>query len=297
MKFSRWFHYVWKVPLCGLIFFFGLIPGNLLATAIGLPVPELPVGVNEQILGQYTILASLILALGLVVLARGLSGGFLSRWLILFFITWIAYGVNNYFEAVIFTTTSAASVFSVVLYLPASLLCGAAVARLFPDDQQSPGFFSQAKAFFAGRTIGNWAWRLSAAFLAFPVIYYFFGRLISPIVLPYYLEGAGNLTLPGWNQLLPVLALRSLLFLLACLPILITWRLSYGRLFLALGLALFLLVGGISMMYVYWLAPVLRVTHSLEIFADELFYAGALILLLGRRMKQPAGRHVLVPAR
>jgi hypothetical protein len=79
------------------------------------------------------------------------------------------------------------------------------------------------------------------------------------------------------------------LFLLVCLPILITWRLSKNRLFLTLGLTLFILVGGLSMMSAYWLAPVLRVTHSLEIFADEMVYAGALILLLGRRMTQPEG--------
>ncbi len=297
MKSTSWLHYFWKLPFCGLLFFLGLIPGNLLATAIGLPAPEIPVGTDEATLGQYTILASLILALGLAALGRGLSGSFLARWLILFFFTWIAYAVNNYFEAAIFTTMSAASVFSVVLYLPASLLCSAAVAWLFPPDRQGESFFNQAKAFFAGRTVGNWAWRLFAAFLAFPLVYYFFGRLIAPIVLPYYLQGVSQLTLPGWNQILPVLALRSLLFLLICLPILITWRLSYGRLFLALGLALFLLVGGISMMYAYWLAPVLRVTHSLEILADEFFYAGALILLLGRHMTQPEGKRVLVPGR
>jgi hypothetical protein len=153
MKFTSLFHYFWKVPLCGLLFFIGLIPGNLLADWMGLPTPGMPVGADEATVGQYTVLASLILALGLAALARGLSGGFLSRWLILFFFTWIAYGVNNYFEAVIFTTTSAASPYMIVLYLPASLLCGAAVAWLFPPDKQGRSFFNQAKAFFGGRTI------------------------------------------------------------------------------------------------------------------------------------------------
>jgi hypothetical protein len=115
-------------------------------------------------------------------------------------------------------------------------------------------------------------------------------------VLPYYLQGTGQLTLPDWSQILPVLALRSLLFLLVCLPILITWRLSYGRLFLTLGLALFLLVGGIGMMYAYWLAPVLRVTHTLEIFADEMLYAAALILLLRWHRTQPEVEQIPVPA-
>ena len=119
--------------------------------------------------------------------------------------------------------------------------------------------------------------------------------LISPIVLPYYQQGVGQLTLPGWGQILPVLALRSLLFLLICLPVLIAWGLSNGRLFVTLGLALFLLVGGLGMMYATWLVPELRLTHTLEILADELVYAGALVLLLRKHAVQPAVEKIPVP--
>ena len=295
MKFTSWFHYLWKVPLCGLLFFIGFLPGNQLATWIGLPTPDMPIGADQAIVGQYTLLACLILALALAAVSRGLSGGFFSRWLILFFFTWIAYAVNNYFEAAIFSTMSAAALYSVVLFLPASLLCSAGVAWLFPPVMPGATFFAQARTFFAGRTLGNWTWRLGAAFLAFPLAYYLFGSLIAPIVLPYYQHGTNQLALPGWDQILPVLALRSLLFLLVCLQILIAWKLSNRSLFLTLGLALFILVGGIGMLEAYWLVPVLRVTHTLEIFTDEMVYAGALVLLLRRPMTQPAGERFLVP--
>ena len=135
-----------------------------------------------------------------------------------------------------------------------------------------------------------------AAYLAFPLAYLFFGRLISPIVLPYYQQGAGQLTLPGWELILPVLALRSLLFLLTCLPVVIAWGLSNGRLFVTLGLALFLLVGGLGMMYAYWLVPELRLTHTVEIIADELVYAGALVLLLRQPARQTASTPAALPA-
>jgi hypothetical protein len=91
MNFKSLLHYLWKIPLCGFLFFIGFIPGGQLATAMGLPAPEMPMGADPAIIGQYTLLTSLILALGLSVVSRGLSGGFLSRWLILFFFTWIAY--------------------------------------------------------------------------------------------------------------------------------------------------------------------------------------------------------------
>jgi hypothetical protein len=260
MNFKSLLPYLWKVPLCGFLFFIGFIPGGQLAAAMGLSMPEMPIGADPSIVAQYTVLTSLILALGLAGISRGLSCGFLSRWLILFFFTWIAYAV--------------------VLYLPAALLCSAAVAWFFPSIRPNVKFTAKARTFFANRTLGNGAWRLLAAFLAFPITYYFFGRLISPIVLPYYLRGTNELALPAWDRILPVLAVRSLLFLLACLPIVITWNLSSRSLFLSLGLTLFILVGGIALLEAYWLPTVLRLTHGLEIFADEMVYAGALVLLL-----------------
>lgn len=296
MYFKSLLHYLWKIPLCGFLFFVGFIPGGQLATMMGLSAPEMPMGADPAIIAQSTLLTSLLLALGLSAVSRGLSGGFLSRWLILFFFTWIAYGVNTYFEAMIFSTMSAASLYAVVLYLPASLFCSAAVAWLFPPVVKGEGYVTRTRSFFARRTLGSWAWRLFAAFLAFPMAYFIFGNLIAPIVLPYYLQGSNELALPGWNQLLPVIAIRSLFFLLACLPILIAWNLSNRRLFLTLGLALFILVGGIAMIQAYWLPNILRVTHGLEIFADEMVYAGALVFLLGRHVTQRKSEQVLMTA-
>jgi hypothetical protein len=286
MKSIAIIHNFWKIPLCGLMFFLGFIPGSQLAATIGLTAPGLPLGANQATLAQYTMLASVILALGLSILARGISGSFFARWMILFGLTWFAYGVNNYLEAAIFTTMSDVSLYTVALYFPASLLCSAAVAWLFPSKVQEEGFISQVRSFFEGRTPGSWAGRLLAAFLAFPVVYLLFGRLIAPIVLPYYVEGANQLTLPGWDLILPVAALRSLLFLVVCLPVVVTWKLSDRHLFLALGFTLFLLVGGLGMLYAYWLPPILRITHGLEIFADEMVYTGALLFLV----RKPAGQ-------
>jgi hypothetical protein len=42
---------------------------------------------------------------------------------------------------------------------------------------------------------------------------------------------------------------------------------------------------------------VLRVTHGLEIFADEMVYTGALVLLLGKRVTQPEDKQIPDPAR
>jgi hypothetical protein len=261
--------------------------GGMAAMGIGLPTPDLPAGVDPTTITQYTALGGLLLALPLAYLSRGLSGGFVSRWLILSLLIWIAQGVNNALEAAIFTTMSAAASYTVVMYFPASLLASAAVAWLFPPDTQGAGFSILVRSFFASRHSGEWAWRLLIAFLAFPLIYYSFGSLIAPLVLDYYRQGIAELALPGLDRLLPVLILRSLLFLFVCLPVLITWQASNWRLFVTLGVVLFMLVGGVNLLQAYWFPPILRMVHSLEILADEIVYAGALVVLLARNAPRP----------
>jgi hypothetical protein len=162
--------YLWKLPVCGLAFFGGLLLGGMVAMGIGLPTPDLPAGVDTTTLTQYTLLGSLILALPLAHLSQGLSGGFVSRWLILSLLIWISHGVNNALEAAIFTTMSVASSYTVVMYFPASLVSSAAVAWLFPPDTQGAGFSVNVRSFFASRHSGAWTRRLPVAFLAFPLM-------------------------------------------------------------------------------------------------------------------------------
>ena len=95
------------------------------------------------------LLVSLILAGCLAILSRKLSGGFVARWLIPSFLVWIAFGDSNVLAGAIFTSKSAASLFTIVLYIFASLLCGEAVAWLFPPQNNEADFIFLAKSFFA----------------------------------------------------------------------------------------------------------------------------------------------------
>ena len=278
--FKNSFTNLWKLSLCAFSFYGGTMLGGMAASMLGLPAPEMPAGAGQMVLGQVLLLISLILAGTLALLSRNLSGGFVGRWLAISLLVWIAYGVNNVLEGAIFTTMSAASLFTVVLYIIASLLCGAAAAWLFPPGHKGDISFSSVENFFARHTPISWTWRFLAAWLTFPLVYLSFGRLIAPLVMPFYEQGLFDLTLPTWGEILPVLFLRSLLFLIACLPVLILLPSSPRHMFWMLGLTLFLLVGGLSMLQAYWLPTELRLIHSLEILADELVYAGILVLLI-----------------
>jgi hypothetical protein len=272
-----------KVIAGGVALYIGELLGGAVAGLTGLPMPELPAGADPAALMAYMAVGDLILAAILGLLSSRLAGGFVARWLILALLTWVALGVNTVLEASIFSTFSAASPFTVIMYLVYGLVGGAAVAWLFQPAARGEGFGTRAQTFFARRSASGWIWRLVAALVAFPVIYLLFGSIVGPIVVPYYRQSGTGLVLPGMDQIIPMALLRSLLFLLACLPVLIAWQGSRLGLWLALGTALFLLVGGVPLFQATWFPTTLRIAHGLEILADSFAHAGVLVLLLVRK--------------
>ena len=121
------------------------------------------------------------------------------------------------------------------------------------------------------------------AIVAFPVIYITFGELVLPLVGEYYVQGAYELALPSWSQIIPLQLARSVLFLLVCLPVLAIWRGSRRSLVLSLGFATSVLVGFMSVITSYWFPWQMRLFHGLEIVADSFVYAWVLIALLVKR--------------
>jgi hypothetical protein len=70
------------------------------------------------------------------------------------------------------------------------------------------------------------------------------------------------------------------LFLVVSLPVLFTWRESSRSLVFSLGFALFVLVGALGLIGGYWMPTSVRLIHGLEILADSLVYAWAIVILL-----------------
>ncbi|MCL5950749.1 MAG: hypothetical protein M1132_03350 [Chloroflexi bacterium] len=269
-----------KLVLAGAAFSIGMIAGGMLATLLQLPPPAIPQGMDTAAALRNFVLESPLLALALALLARDLGGRFVTRALALSFLTWIAYTVNTQLEASIFTTMASGLAFSLVDFAVPSLFCGTAVAFLFPYGGETASFAAAAREFFARRTAGAWVWRLAVAALAFMPIYWFFGTLVVPFTGAYYQQNQFGLTMPGVDQILAVLFIRSLLFLAACLPVLILWRGSNRSLFASLGSALFVLVGLLYMLGAEWMPVAVRLPHTLEILVDEFVYAGVLVWLL-----------------
>lgn len=120
-------------------------------------------------------------------------------------------------------------------------------------------------------------------------------RMATLLTYLYFRQESLGLVLPSWAQIIPMQCLRSLLFLLACLPVLIAWQRSRRSLLLSLGWALFVLVGLLNLMQAVWLPATLRLTHTLEILADSSVYAWVLVMLY-RRSDTAAVQHTELAA-
>jgi hypothetical protein len=273
--------YAWKTLVCAVAYSAGMMFGGILATASRVSLPSAPLGTQPTQLALFAFLASLVLGASLGPLASGLRARYLARFAALALLAYVYLGVNTALETTIFTTVGGA-VGMIVLFLPATLACAAAAAALFrPTTAPEPtaALWSRFQAQF-----GAWSrvWRLAAAIVAFPLVYLAFGIMAGPFVIEAYRSGAYGLTLPGWSQILPILFLRSGLFLVASLPAIAFWRGSRLRLALSLGVANYVLVGLFGMLQAFWLPLAMRLVHVTEIAADSFAYAALLVLLLVR---------------
>lgn len=283
MTIKSFFIFLWKLLLSSLTFVVGMMLGGMLATLLTLPAPILPPEIDAGGTMVIMFATSPLLVLALYFVNRALAGGWLMRGAMLAWLAWIAYSVNNVIEAAIFTSFGATPAFTLVNFAPALLLCAFAVAMLFRPHSPQTALGSVWRTYFHSRSPVDWVWRLALAAVVFMPIYYGFGLLVVPLVGDYYLQGSFGLAQPPLGTLLLVLLVRSVLFFLATLPIVVSWQETRFSLVFSLGFALFVMVGLLYMLAAAWIAPEVRFVHSLEILADSFVYAGVLAWLLARR--------------
>lgn len=270
-----------KLLLCSIAFILGTIIGGMVVTLFGLNPPPIPEGVDGNLAFLILMLESPLLVFSLILIGRGLGGDRLARALTLSIFTWVVYTLNTVIESLIFTTTTMeGALFTALSFLFPCIFVGLVVALLFPSSDKAERMITLVKEFFRRRTTHAWAWRIAVATVAFIPIYLFFGSLVAPITAQYFRGNIYGLRLPSQIEIFIVLSVRSVLFLLACLPVLVLWKQSSKRLFLNLGFALFVLVGFLYMLGAYYMPLAIRVPHTLEILADSFAYAGVLVLLL-----------------
>jgi hypothetical protein len=216
--------------------------------------------------------AAALLVLGFYPLARGLCAEPRLRALAIGGFFFIALGVNGVIEARFFTHLLDQGIASAeVFYALEALLIGAAFGFFFGETGQVAGLPRHGLLGWTGRGIAAW--------LSWPVIYFFFGACISPIVVPYYSAGIAGLHIPPLQTIFALQLLRSVLFLGCSLPFVALWKGSRRSLWFALGLTHAMVVGIYGLAAATSLPWVLRMTHGVEITCDSFAYAGLLVLL------------------
>jgi hypothetical protein len=283
--------WLWKIPAIAAAYFFGVMIAGAAITAAKMPWPSLPESLsqtNEFLLG---LVGSILMAACLALLARGIGGTQAVRWLILALFSYVTFGLNNQIEAAIFTTYGGTATMLLFFILPCAFGAAAAVKLIQPGENGR-----SLDNVFAGQSVSNWGWRIVVAWLAFPVIYIFFGMLASPFVVPVYQTQDFGLTLPGWGTMIPVALCRSALYLAVTIPILVTWSRSRRSLLWSLALSIFAMMGLIGLLTATFFPPVLRITHSIEILGDAIVYAWLLVALFIPKVRHEGNEAVPVVA-
>jgi len=280
---------LWKLPVCALAFLVGMVLSGVLMPLTGMEAPAMPEGTDADTIMAWFLLGSVILALALAGISRGLRSGFVARWLILSALAWGINGIIMTLEAYFFTTTGAASsagstLFTILNYLLPSLTLSGAVAWLFRPAKVGTMVMS-GQTFWKSRSARSWAWRMGVVVLTYPLVYIIFGLMVNPLIRDYYVQGAYELAAPTWGEIIPLQLVRSMLLLVLCLLPLIAWGRSYRQFAPALGAAVFVLTAFTSVITSYWFPWQLRVYHGLELVADAFVYSAVFVALLAPRVR------------
>jgi hypothetical protein len=266
--------WLWKIPSIAVAYFGGVMIAGGVVTAAKMQWPAVPSSASES---ENTVLAlagSILMAGSLALLARGIRGSQVVRWLILVAFSYVTFGLNNQIEAAIFTTFGGTATMLLFFVLPCAFGAAAAVWLARPEQSNPP-----LATVITVKSASTWWWRVAVAWLAFPAIYIIFGMLVAPFVVPVYEGAEFGLKLPGWGTLLPVALGRSALYLAVTVPILLSWSRSRRSLILSLGIAFFAMMGLIGLLTTTFFPPILRIAHSIEIFGDGMVYAWLLVAL------------------
>jgi hypothetical protein len=280
------FKYLGKICLCALSTVAGIMVAGPLSSALNLEQPRLPEPVNPQMSGLLFVVGGFVLAPALAALSGQLPG---SRWSRFMNILWFLFawlGINNTIEAGIFTTLGGGFAM-VVTMLVVSICVAGAVGLLFGNRDRQKSFSVAVRGFLDHRTVAEWAVRLLLVVLVFPVVYFFFGMPVGLMVGKFYQNQSYDLQMSSLGVVIGVQLVRSLIALLAVLPVLIVWPGSRCRFAWTFGLNLFVVAGLYGLIQAYWMPWTLRSIHAVELFLDSMVYAWLVAGLLWPRGAAP----------
>ena len=186
--------------IIGVGFAFALMIGGMTMNILGLPLPSLGRQPRPFLSLVSSLIAGVLMGLTLGPLGTRLNlplSGRACLWLLLLL---VLNGLINMIEAFFFTTIPHAQLASSLAILAFGQFAVALLLTLlFRPQQTGPGLLARLRETLAQRTAASWAWRFGLAALSYLPIYFAFGMIVAPFVLPYYdnPDLGLNLMVPG----------------------------------------------------------------------------------------------------
>ncbi len=268
---------VWRVVVGGLVFAATLILSRLLLQTLGWGLARAPAQASEEVAGYYLLGGSIGLAAGTAWVVQGLKASTLKRWSVASAFVFVGFALSTTVEAGIYSASDGV-ILTVLLFLLPCLALSTLQVTLFRVDKEAGPGGTEAPGREPARR--DWTWRLAAAVLAFPVVYFVFGIIVSPIVATYYTEGVAGLVLPSTVLIVGTQILRGILHVAIVLLVMRIWCRSRRQLVMALTAAFFVFVTMYDVVLAYEMPAVLIVTHAVEVLADSFVFSWTVVLLL-----------------
>lgn len=172
---------------------------------------------------------------------------------------------------------------TIVGFLLAAVYAIIAVA-LFGSSPKASTLGSRFRECIGARARIGWIWRFIVVASSWLVIYYAFGSIVRPYVLPFYEDPdfPYQLVLPSARIVLVVQFIRGFIYVGSLTPLLVSLRSNLKELIMVMTGFVYI-GGGLGIFVIVESFPAfLRVVHGLEIFADSLFF-GVMISCLLRK--------------
>jgi hypothetical protein len=268
--------------IVGVGFAFALMIGGMTMNILGLPLPSLGRQPRPFLSLLSSLIAGVLMGLTLGPLGTRMNLPSLGRACLWFLLLFVLRGLVNVVESIFFMTISLTQQASRLAILTFGQIAVALLLTLlFRPQETGPGLLARLREALAQRTGASWAWRFGLASLSYLPIYFAFGMIVAPFVLPYYdnPDLGLNLTVPGIGTILPLEIGRGLIYALTLFPLIAVLRGSYWSRALWVGLIIAVLGSWVPMIQALHWTPVLRLAHGLEITADA-FVQGLILTWL-----------------
>ena len=147
------------------------------------------------------------------------------------------------------------------------------------------GLMGNLVEYFADAKTSGLIKRITVGTLTYFPVYFFFGMLVSPFVMPYYSDPSFGLIVPPFTLIIPVEILRGLLYVATLLPMAASLGADRRTSAAAFTGMLFIAGAFIPLLGDQGLPPQIIPYHLAEIFADSIVYGYILARVLTKKKR------------